>query len=739
MTMTRPTSEQVTHRGRLLSQCLSDAINVREFGAKGDGVTNDTAAIAAALASLPNGGALYFPSGTYRTYRAFASDNIVSSNITIFGDGASTIIDGNPFTTIANVPFNQFYNIFQATGRSNITLRDMSFRGACQPLSCFECVNVSVSGIFDDCQLVQNATAPALTLTNVTVGNPATATYTGADPLTGYPNLYVISGVVGMTQLNGQTISVRNLNTATKTFTVGGMDNSINLGTTGYSAYVSGGTGTLATNYLRDKSVYFHKCRDVRVDGCKFLNGCFPVYVSGDSVTKTSRCIVSGCHFEIATPAGQYTCAFPCMVYWYYADDCTVENCTFVDFYSSQERGSTGTGNGYAIYEGDGISTNGNIVGNVFRLKPKGDLSAWCIYTSEMDAVTISSNAFQTENRTAITLDSKKGGLLASVTGNTFRCSNSANQSAILISASPTTTDKVLNSTISGNTVDGMGIRIIGFGNGRHLISGNTIRNAPAQGILVWGFEPYPHKFVSIVGNRIERSQNAGIQLTSRSVQTYIASNVILDGNLNNQTEDLGAAIWFSTFSFGSTVVGNVIGNTPYGGGLFTYGVSNSSQEDLRIFKDILANNTFVGLPDGAQYRQIRFWEASPTNGIYDIVQGEFITNADPDAGEAPGWYCVFKRTPELSSDASSASTTVTVSSTSGFLAGDIVLLTKKKDMYDTSYYTATEWHADTIASVTNSTQFVLTTGIPSGDGTFVAGTAGVYVARFKAAAAIAS
>jgi hypothetical protein len=45
------------------------AVNVRQFGAKGDGVTNDTAAILAAVAALstPHNNVLYFPYGHYRT------------------------------------------------------------------------------------------------------------------------------------------------------------------------------------------------------------------------------------------------------------------------------------------------------------------------------------------------------------------------------------------------------------------------------------------------------------------------------------------------------------------------------------------------------------------------------------------------------------------------------------------------------------------------------------------------
>ena len=41
------------------------AINVRDFGAKGDGVTDDTAAIQTAIHFLPGGGRLYFPEGVY--------------------------------------------------------------------------------------------------------------------------------------------------------------------------------------------------------------------------------------------------------------------------------------------------------------------------------------------------------------------------------------------------------------------------------------------------------------------------------------------------------------------------------------------------------------------------------------------------------------------------------------------------------------------------------------------------
>lgn len=66
------------------------AINVRDFGAQGDGVHDDTKAIRAALDFLPEGGRLYFPEGTYLTF-----PQAIRSHMTIeFAEGA--VLLGSP-------------------------------------------------------------------------------------------------------------------------------------------------------------------------------------------------------------------------------------------------------------------------------------------------------------------------------------------------------------------------------------------------------------------------------------------------------------------------------------------------------------------------------------------------------------------------------------------------------------------------------------------------------------------
>ena len=62
-------------------------VNVRDYGAEGDGSTDDTEAIIAAIAAVTTGGVLYFPSGTYRVSRI-----ALKSDMTVMGDGWSSVI-----------------------------------------------------------------------------------------------------------------------------------------------------------------------------------------------------------------------------------------------------------------------------------------------------------------------------------------------------------------------------------------------------------------------------------------------------------------------------------------------------------------------------------------------------------------------------------------------------------------------------------------------------------------------
>src|SRR5207245_6472542 len=61
------------------------AISIKDFGAKGDGTTDDTAAIQAAIDAVPNGSAtIVIPTGKFRITSALVVP-VTASNLTIEG------------------------------------------------------------------------------------------------------------------------------------------------------------------------------------------------------------------------------------------------------------------------------------------------------------------------------------------------------------------------------------------------------------------------------------------------------------------------------------------------------------------------------------------------------------------------------------------------------------------------------------------------------------------------------
>ena len=93
---------------RTLANRFADVVNVKDFGAIGDGVTDDTAAIQAAVNAAPLiGGTVFFPNGTYKF-----SGVTITKGISLIGEGyqdsATHFI--NPSAT---APFFSFSN---ATG-----------------------------------------------------------------------------------------------------------------------------------------------------------------------------------------------------------------------------------------------------------------------------------------------------------------------------------------------------------------------------------------------------------------------------------------------------------------------------------------------------------------------------------------------------------------------------------------------------------------------------------------------
>lgn len=124
---------------------LAETLSVKDFGAVGDGSTDDATAIQAALDAVPETGSLFFPSGTYIVGQTLV---INTDNITVYGDAVIKAKNAVSFTTILN-----------ASNRTGVTIKglDLDANGpnrASVQATTYSCLNV---GATTDC-LVDSVT-----------------------------------------------------------------------------------------------------------------------------------------------------------------------------------------------------------------------------------------------------------------------------------------------------------------------------------------------------------------------------------------------------------------------------------------------------------------------------------------------------------------------------------------------------------------------------------------------------
>ncbi len=186
--------QQIAQQGQQIAQLGNDfttqkinITDVKTVGAKGDGITDDTAAIQAAL---DNGGCVYFPKGTYR----ITGSLYPKSNTKMFGCGTIKLENQESSSSLYAVRIIGDVN----NTLENITIDGLNFTG----------VNPGNGATRDGITIGQNRGISSRVCNNITISNCRITGFNGRGLDTfagaagdgyshGYPNIYVKHVYIG--------------------------------------------------------------------------------------------------------------------------------------------------------------------------------------------------------------------------------------------------------------------------------------------------------------------------------------------------------------------------------------------------------------------------------------------------------------------------------------------------------------------------------------------------------------
>ena len=130
---------------RTVTNKLQERVSVKDFGAVGDGTTDDTAAINAAIAACVNGKTVFFPNGNYKITASIT----LPSNTTLMGDGRNF---GTTITPVGCAAFVVDGTVVAGGWSFRIIVRDMlifaTSATSTNLISLKACYNVEFKNVF---------------------------------------------------------------------------------------------------------------------------------------------------------------------------------------------------------------------------------------------------------------------------------------------------------------------------------------------------------------------------------------------------------------------------------------------------------------------------------------------------------------------------------------------------------------------------------------------------------------
>ena len=525
---------------RSLSNRSSDVVSVKDYGAIGDGVTDDTNAIIAAAAALTSCSTLYFPSGVYLVSYQGTAFSSVYGNV---------IVDLNGLTDIALVGKGVTIKINNHNIGTNGGLRFANFKS---------CKRVVVEGFYFDLSYTGHNTSAshypyggAITLFDTTGAGQAFSTLNSDFIITHCSfKLYHPDG------------AFRSTNTP---YIAPGGSADGNNGFKNFALYCSG---------PYQITPYESQCRNIAVESCIFIKGgnSYCVYMQAWNNVKITNNTFDGhisCYTDASGIMGKG--AIPALRFQHYNSEGLLVQGNFYRVLPFAERTGAFAGSGYFLTSGtsDQTATEGTtIVSNNTIILGGNDSTRYDfgINVSSVGNFTIESNTFKVIDSVA--------------DQNIYKYAIFHSTATAINNASSTLL--VVNNTF-GPSIGGAGVT---FFNGttfasrprRHLIvQGNTYRGGRALLDMKAGVQS-----AVITGNTIDGD---GHTVPNDYTFAFQSRSIILSGMLSGADYD---AI---------ECYGNAIANTTYGiESPLKYPVNNtnlSSEDVFKIYNNSYSNVTY--------------------------------------------------------------------------------------------------------------------------------------------------